>query len=79
MFTILAVYKHCDEIRQERGKPKSPNRNDEFAIDPDRAGGNDIFGAICDFKTDSKIGITQVGVIRHKSQSHDGNFQLEIY
>lgn len=34
--------------------------NHRYAIDPDGAGGNDIFGVTCEFKYDKSIGITIV-------------------
>lgn len=62
LYSTLAVYRNCEEILGAYGgKAKvSANRDNEWAIDPDQAGGYDIFPAFCDFSTSNGIGITQV-------------------
>ncbi|CAD5119519.1 DgyrCDS8121 [Dimorphilus gyrociliatus] len=53
------IYKHCEQIRLKNAR-YNPLRNNRYAIDPDGAGGNDIFGVTCDFKYNKRIGITLV-------------------
>ncbi|KAI0236637.1 hypothetical protein LSAT2_012814 [Lamellibrachia satsuma] len=51
------IYKNCEQIRLYRAK-YNPNRNNVYAVDPDQAGGFDIFGAKCDYRTDRSMGIS---------------------
>lgn len=53
------IYKHCHQIRQKNAR-FNPLGNNKYAIDPDGAGGNNIFGVTCDFEYDKTIGITIV-------------------
>lgn len=55
------VYPDCNEIKLAK-MDKNPLRNNLYAIDPDGAGGVPLFPAYCDFKTNERIGITEVGV-----------------
>lgn len=55
------VYPDCNEIKLAK-MDKDPLRNNLYAIDPDGAGGVPLFPAYCDFKTNERIGITEVGV-----------------
>lgn len=54
------VYPDCNEIKLAK-MDKNPLRNNLYAIDPDGAGGVPLFPAYCDFKTNERIGITEVG------------------
>lgn len=54
-----SVYRDCDEIKKMR-MMNNPLRNNIYSIDPDGAGGENLFAAKCDFKTESDIGITEV-------------------
>ena len=58
--SFSAVYKNCDDILKH-SKTRSGNKNDRYAIDPDQAGGEDIFGVVCDFTSVNNMGITWVG------------------
>lgn len=55
------VYPDCNEIKLAK-MDKNPLRNNLYAIDPDGAGGVPLFPAYCDFKTNERIGITEVRV-----------------
>lgn len=55
------MYPDCNEIKLAK-MDKNPLRNNLYAIDPDGAGGVPLFPAYCDFKTNERIGITEVGV-----------------
>lgn len=54
-----SIYRDCDEIKKRR-MVKNPLKNNIYSIDPDGAGGQDLFAAKCDFDTESDIGITEV-------------------
>lgn len=55
------MYPDCNEIKLAK-MDKNPLRNNLYAIDPDGAGGVPLFPAYCDFKTNERIGITEVRV-----------------
>nr|XP_011437301.2 uncharacterized protein LOC105335200 isoform X1 [Crassostrea gigas] len=55
------VYPDCNEIKLAK-MDKNPLRNNLYAIDPDGAGGVPLFPAYCDFKTNERIGITEIPV-----------------
>ena len=57
--TLAAIYKNCDDIKKNNAR-YNPNRNNIYAVDPDSASGEDIFGVRCDFRTDRSIGISVV-------------------
>jgi hypothetical protein len=56
---ITDVYPDCHAIKTAK-MDKNPLGNDLYAIDPDGAGGESLFSAFCDYKTNKKIGITEV-------------------
>ena len=56
---FVDVYPDCHEIKLAK-MDKNPLRNNLYAIDPDGSGGEKLFSAFCDFKTNEKIGITEV-------------------
>ena len=56
---FVDVYPDCHEIKLAK-MDKNPLRNNLYAIDPDGSGGEKLFSAFCDFKTNEKIDITEV-------------------
>ncbi|KAK3577967.1 hypothetical protein CHS0354_020807 [Potamilus streckersoni] len=57
------LYRNCEEIRSNNAMT-NPLRNNVYAIDPDMGGGVPYFGVVCDFKTQTGIGITFIEILK---------------
>ncbi|KAH3692470.1 hypothetical protein DPMN_194311, partial [Dreissena polymorpha] len=67
------LYRDCDEIKRNSPKPiPNPMKNNTYAIDPDQMGRNEPFAVLCDFITDTSIGITTVQIVSPKNTSVSG-------
>ena len=56
------VYKDCHAAKVAN-MVGSPPKDGVYAIDPDGAGGVELFAVTCDFKTVPSIGITEVCLV----------------
>ena len=57
------VYQDCQGIKTSRGIKSLPDKQAQYAIDPDGADGVDYFSVTCDFDTNEKHAITVVRLL----------------